>query len=224
MRVLRTPASPFTNARHPNSAGGQSLLMVGRLFLGWHTLLYGRLIRAIIFRPSIHTSLNQHDWIFILLHLQRLDSSERFQRIKMLPLDTSPFHQFHRIIESLNPFVIADHQVSPSKLIDRCTAAKCLERVFLWGWKDTGESGITMASRRVYAGFFRAVAASETNLESEEGESGCRFREDARFGLGDCVRLSAVPRAVVAPQMIASSGPSRHHNRNVRKRMAAVIA
>jgi hypothetical protein len=83
---------------------------------------------------------------------------------------------------------------------------------------------MTIASRRVYAGFLLAVTPSETNLESEEGESGCFFREYTRFGLGDGVRLSAVPRAVVAPKMIASSGPSRHHNRNVRKRMATVIA
>lgn len=71
--------------------------------------------------------------------------------------------------------------------MDRCTAAKCLERFLVGGLKDAGESGITMTSRRVYAGVFRAVAAAEANLESEEGERGRVFRERAGFGLGNGV-------------------------------------
>lgn len=74
---------------------------------------------------------------------------------------------------------------------------------------------MTTAVPRVDPGFARTVTPSERDLEGKETERCTVFRERAGFAFGDGVGFSAIPRAVVAMQMIASSGPNRNHNRHM---------
>lgn len=66
-----------------------------------------------------------------------------------------------------------------------------------------------------------AVFGSEADLEGKECDRGKVFRERAG-AFFNCSGLSAIPRAVLAIKMIASSRPNRDHNRYSAKAMATV--
>lgn len=172
---------------------------------------------------SKHTFLNEYNGIILFLFLVQLESTHRFQCIKISWVDgRRDGDQFSRAIETRDPRIRLNGQSSRSKAVDRQVPPEGLE-VFLGRCRfNSSKPGVTHTGCAVVTGRGGTVTASESNLIGKECERREIFWEEVCFGFRDTVRFGTVPAAIVAPEMVAPLVPNRDEYRYSPKPMAAM--